>query len=532
MLQGKRMSLILTLNFLVLIVLHYLIFYHQNNQIQFRRKYKSEKPNLVFSAWCLFPFSILSPLMGCLADSYFGRFRVLKFGVWLMWAASFLSCLLAIAKFRARELISVLSWLDVVLYSLLSFGMSLFQATIFQFGVDQLTDSSSVEIKSYINWHTWTFFFSEVVIFFSQGCFSKWRFHFAMTLVLPVSLTVALLLLAFFDRNLVVEPITHNPLRLIFRVLRYAVKTKQPRQRSAFTFWENKPYSRIDLAKSKYGGPFTIEEVENVKVFLRILAVITVMCAFIGLGYAYVDLLPRTVNMDSSKKNSNSSTSLCVETSVVHLGSILVVLVVPAYELVISPLCPKCLTVEMTSRKKFSAGIVCWVINMGIYLILVGTRRHQRQGHHCLLFTGEMGFINYYLVPIPKIFECFSKIWLFGAVQEFLCAQAPYSMKGFLFGTTYALSAIFIALGFVVFLPFHYRLSRVRWEGVKMGCEFWFFVVFLGLSLVLAVCFAGVNCTYRNRKRSEDLPSEHYFAENYYDHSDPVIAEPMQDASS
>ena len=199
MLQGKRISLILTLNFSVLIVLHYLIFYHQNNQIWLRGKSNSkEKPNLIFSAWCLFPFSILSPLMGCLADNFFGRFRMLKFGIWLMWGASILSCLLAIAKFK--DYIVTWSWFDVVVYSLLSLGMSLFQATLFQFGVDQLTDSSSVEIKSYINWHTWTFFFSEVVIFFSQGCFSEWRFHFTMTLVPPVSLTIALSLLAFFGK--------------------------------------------------------------------------------------------------------------------------------------------------------------------------------------------------------------------------------------------------------------------------------------------------------------------------------------------
>ena len=42
-------------------------------------------------------------------------------------------------------------------------------------------------------------------------------------------------------------------------------------QRSALTYWENEIPSRIDLGKTKYGGPFTTEEVEDVKTFLQLL---------------------------------------------------------------------------------------------------------------------------------------------------------------------------------------------------------------------------------------------------------------------
>ena len=62
---------------------------------------------------------------------------------------------------------------------------------------------------------------------------------------------------------------TNSPLKLIYQVLKYAVKNKYPRLRSAFTYWEDKPYS---MGQNKYGGPFTIEQVEDVKNFFRILA--------------------------------------------------------------------------------------------------------------------------------------------------------------------------------------------------------------------------------------------------------------------
>ena len=39
--------------------------------------------------------------------------------------------------------------------------------------------------------------------------------------------------------------------------------------RSALTYWENKIPSRVDLGKRKYGGPFSEEDVENVKNILE-----------------------------------------------------------------------------------------------------------------------------------------------------------------------------------------------------------------------------------------------------------------------
>ena len=67
---------------------------------------------------------------------------------------------------------------------------------------------------------------------------------------------------------------TSNPLLLVARVLNYARKHKYPTNRSAFTYWLNDYPPRIDNGKSKYGGPFTEEQVENVKTFFRLLPVL------------------------------------------------------------------------------------------------------------------------------------------------------------------------------------------------------------------------------------------------------------------
>ena len=65
---------------------------------------------------------------------------------------------------------------------------------------------------------------------------------------------------------------TGNPIKLIFQVLNYARKNKCPRLRSALTYIDEEHPSRIDFGKHKFGGPFTEEEVEDVKTIFRLIS--------------------------------------------------------------------------------------------------------------------------------------------------------------------------------------------------------------------------------------------------------------------
>ena len=49
---------------------------------------------------------------------------------------------------------------------------------------------------------------------------------------------------------------------------------KYPLQRSAFTYCDDEIPSRIDYAKERYRGPFTTEQVEDVKTIVRILTLL------------------------------------------------------------------------------------------------------------------------------------------------------------------------------------------------------------------------------------------------------------------
>ena len=62
---------------------------------------------------------------------------------------------------KSRTLVLVLEYIFGITMSI---GLGNFQVNIIQFGVDQLLDSSSSDIISYITWYVWGFYLSKVVI--------------------------------------------------------------------------------------------------------------------------------------------------------------------------------------------------------------------------------------------------------------------------------------------------------------------------------------------------------------------------------
>ena len=102
----------------------------------------------------------------------------------------------------------------------------------------------------------------------------KSRYLFLWALFSTICMSVVLFSKFLFSPKwLIIEPKSPQSLKTIYQVLKFAAKHKAPLNRSAFTYWEKDIPSRIDLGKSKYGGPFTTEQVENVKTTLRLILI-------------------------------------------------------------------------------------------------------------------------------------------------------------------------------------------------------------------------------------------------------------------
>ena len=172
----------------------------------------------------------------------------------------------------------------------------------------------------------------------------------------------------FSPKWLIIEPKLPGSLKNIYQVLKFAAKHKAPVNRSAFTYWEENIPSRVDLGKSKYGGPFTTEQVEDVKTIFRLLA--------ISLPLSLVIFTVRFPISSVSDRQALPDWSMCL-TNVTYFftynQSWCAVLGVIAYEFVVYP----CIRNKLPSSLKRIGTVsllitlvsfICFVIKLAHYL--------------------------------------------------------------------------------------------------------------------------------------------------------------------
>ena len=145
-------------------------------------------------------------------------------------------------------------------------------SVIVPFIIDQAIGASADELSSMIHWILLSYPSGLWVLSFSK-CFTKnWSLLGGICLTVSgVSIVVLMSSYYLFRHKLDTTPYITNPIKLIFKVVNYARKTKYPENRSALTYYLDEAPSRIDIGKEKYGGPFEEEQVEDVKTVLRFL---------------------------------------------------------------------------------------------------------------------------------------------------------------------------------------------------------------------------------------------------------------------
>ena len=225
------------------------------------------------------PVVALAPLTGWLADSKLGNYRMFKYGCFALFNAGVFCCIcVLILENTSNHILSlVISGAIVpILYALGACGFFACIITVLQLGLDQMPDASSDNVVSFISWFACSafggFWISECAYFLPHYCASSnyWLREELYSLLPALCMTLvccSIILIAL--RWLIIEPESPKALKTIYEVIKFAVKHKAPLNRSAFTYWEEGIPSRLDLGKSKYGGPFTTEQVENVKTFFK-----------------------------------------------------------------------------------------------------------------------------------------------------------------------------------------------------------------------------------------------------------------------
>lgn len=251
----------------------------------------------LFFQWCA--GRIFYPIAGLIADTWLGRYRTIKVGLWLMWLGFVIitvnESLVYHYGSENRDHTIEQYVLPILAVIFLIISSATVEANIIPFGADQIQQgASSSEMSSYFYYYYCSrtaglliglilfllLFCTGIKLYpdfnaWSENHYTPHTLHTIHPLFAVLSITVALILHFCTSQHYFKDRDYSNPLRLIINVLYYAatVKRQIPRYRRAFRYGEERK-SRIELAKREYDGIFTSEEVEDVKTFLRICLVI------------------------------------------------------------------------------------------------------------------------------------------------------------------------------------------------------------------------------------------------------------------
>ena len=497
------------------------------------------------------------PLAGFLADTKFGRYKTVTVSLYIIMPPM---ALLVVAEGLIIPYIITPNY--VVLFSgvglafflvlVMIIGFVGFTANVIQFGMDQLHDSPGEDQSLFIHWFMWLYYIS---VFLSQlgwnlvttsfsfninGDPYAYAYGAVLLLLIPLLVTVLLIVTLCVARRrrrwFLIEPGRVNPYKLVSRITKFASQHKIPVNRSAFTYCEDELPSGLDLGKNKYGGPFTTEEVEDVKAFYGILKVLFSFGTVFFLDFIANSMLPVFAKHDIpyyghyyyerfdnssffsfSGYNETLGHSILIANGL--LTPLLIVVCIPLYLCLIRPFMSRYVPGML---KRMGLGMLLVLLSL-IATFVMDTVAHLRNKEAYCMFSdlfsfdhlpdpSSTDFLNTAYLIVQHTLSALSNMLIYIGVFEFICSQSPTSMKGLLIGLVYAIKGLFQLIAALVTIPFYAPWND---KSTFPSCGFYFYLMGLVVGVPSLLVYVWVARKYKNRVRDE--PSNiRQFAEDYY----------------
>ena len=497
----------------------------------------------IFLAYLTFVLlHLLYPVAGFVADVCCGRYRAVMISLCFLLCGLACFALVTILLFshtirnpfsnysNIRQNTNVFYALSGMGLLLLIPGLSGYQANFIQLGLDQLLEAPSEYLGLFVHWVEW---FTELgssltkpVFYLLSKCNSESdselhvsAHHTALTLTpFFFIITFLILIFSYWKRHwFYSEPGQNNPYKTVFKVLSFAKRNKYPIRRSAFTYADDEEPTRIDYAKERYGGPFTTEQVEDVKTFLRILLVLLV------LGPAFFIEIPLgpvfhfyTTHVEKGLPKNECSLRLLLQDADI-LRSIVIVTAFPIYIWIIYSVLRRCIPKIFIRIWIGEFSLVLGIVTMFLTDLLGHVAQYERTHRSTVcMFTKNKHEIyqNYSSnldLPwevnlIPTFLMQVGTTLVITTSFEFISAQSPHSMKGLLIGLLYAIQGTFKFLGAISILPFS---LKVLWEDdytkehSVINCGFGYFLLNCAVGLTGLILFTAAAKRYKYRERDD-----------------------------
>ncbi len=471
------------------------------------------------------------PLAGYIADNVVGRYKVIINSLRIIVCAFIVGITLIMVIVISALLISKAGLgyiayyvgiigiipICVILYLVINVSFIGFNANVIQFGMEQLYESPAEYQSIFIYWYVWIYSLVHLVVVQPwnmlqvQPIISLCLFGILTTSSF-VTIIVSLCIAHRKKNWFLINPARINPYKLVYNITSFARQHKVPIQRSAFTYCEDEIPTGLDLAKTKYGGPYTTEYVENVKAFYGILKILLCLCPVFLATFAVDSSLYWYVE---NFQTSSIPYHYILDDNT--LSSLIVVILIPIHLLFFRRF-KYCYSINML--KRLGVGIIFLILTLititafNFPLALVKKQCVSTPLYHLSNYTYDAGAdidlkIPPVLLLLPRALYGISNVLLYTALYEFICAQSPPSMKGLIIGLSFAIKGVFQAIAaflLLVFinLPISYSSCSVLYYGMNL----------LPVAFTLII-YSYFSKKYKYRQRDE-ICNIYQYAEDYY----------------
>ena len=479
---------------------------------------------------------ITYPLWGYVADFCCGRFKVVMTCICLLTVVFVLLCpttLLLIGKdiggaykfgsiFKSDIVIFILLIICLIIYVI---GFSGYKANFIQLGLDQLHEAQSEYLGLFAHYTILVSssgaLIATIVVYTAQFYTNSIKLKDVVVYTVLFTLTTGALVLIFITcckrRWFYVELPQKNPYKTVYKVLQFARRHKYPLQRSAFTYCDDYLPSRIDFAKERYGGPFTTEEVENVKTLFRIIVILISLGPVFALqvpasryifplfGYHTHSLNEHTVSL----KGPNTRWIRLVENGLLmSLAENILFLFYILYTFsYLRKRIPKMLVRLMAGIIFSLLGVISMLITDAVGHSVVSKNISTNATVQCMFQVSAINYTNdhqplnmhwYVLIP-PSIFLGIGPLIVIATTIEFISAQSPHSMKSLLIGVFFAIQGFSKLIGYLLTLPFSASNYWKYKSGISCGSVYLLIISIVGLVGLISFSVAAIRYKYRKR---------------------------------
>ena len=413
--------------------------------------------------------SIFFPLVGLLSDVYIGRYRAIMISIILCFISWIITGISFILNSCYSGLIGKI-WF-VLGFVINCIGVTTFLANVIQYNIDQLIGASANELSTIIYWNIAAYPTAWVLsnLLVLLDAVTVLSADLIGIITSGVALSLILVSHSLFKHKLENISLIKNPIKLIVRVLCYARKHKYPENRSALTYWEEEAPSRLDLGKDKYGGPFTEEEVEDVKTFFRMLPLFIATFGFTLILYLW--------QRHSDGTNKSSVHKIIFDQyGTYHITALFLFFI---YQFII--------------RGCFHKYIPSMLTRMGTGLVfaLFG----------CISQVLAQKFPLYYLLLfIKQVLTGISCFLILPTLIEFTVAQSPEYMRGMMVGLCYT------SLGIGSIFSITFSVLIKTW---------YYYIIVCVLQLLILIVFVTLARRYKYRVRENEVNTNQIVDDHY-----------------